>query len=130
MQSTLTLSLWLCLHGLLVGQGGPERRHELFIDALKQTAADITAQSLVDIHRLEQWQAARPELYQQYMYSIGLDPLPTRTPLQVEITGTLKRPRYRIEKIVYQSMPGLYVTGTCGIGFRAATCRSESKCGM
>src|SRR5262249_26969018 len=42
---------------------------------------------------------------------LGLDPLPTRTPLKVQITGTLDRPRYRIENVAFQSMPGLYVTG-------------------
>jgi dienelactone hydrolase len=37
-------------------------------------------------------------------------PLPKRTPLKAEITGTVARPGYRIEKLVFQSLPGLYVT--------------------
>lgn len=45
------------------------------------------------------------------MDMLGLDPLPKRTPLHSSITGTLDRPAYRVEKIVFQSSPGLYVTG-------------------
>ena len=35
---------------------------------------------------------------------------PPRTPLKATITGTLQRDGYRIEKIVFQSLPGFYVT--------------------
>jgi cephalosporin-C deacetylase-like acetyl esterase len=42
---------------------------------------------------------------------LGLDPLPERTPLHARITGTLDRPEYRIEKVVFQSSLDLYVTG-------------------
>jgi dienelactone hydrolase len=35
--------------------------------------------------------------------------LPERTPLQTHTLGTFERPGYRVQKIVYQSRPGLYV---------------------
>lgn len=35
---------------------------------------------------------------------------PRRTPLEATVTGTLRRDGYRIEKLVYQSLPGFYVT--------------------
>ena len=38
-------------------------------------------------------------------------PFPERTPLNLQITGTLKKDGYRVDKIVYESMPGYYVTG-------------------
>src|SRR5688572_9568724 len=41
----------------------------------------------------------------------GLDPLPAKTPLQAKVTGVINRPTHRIEKVVFQSMPGFYVTG-------------------
>ena len=47
----------------------------------------------------------------QLLEMLGLDPLPKRTPLKAQITGRLQRDAYNIEKIVFQSMPGLYVTG-------------------
>jgi cephalosporin-C deacetylase-like acetyl esterase len=36
--------------------------------------------------------------------------LPERTPLNLRTTGALERERYTIEKIVYESRPGLFVT--------------------
>jgi cephalosporin-C deacetylase-like acetyl esterase len=36
--------------------------------------------------------------------------LPERTPLNARVAGTLNRDGYRIEKIVFESQPGLYVT--------------------
>ena len=44
------------------------------------------------------------------LHIVGLDPLPKRTALKAQITGRLEREDYRIEKVVFQSMPGLYVT--------------------
>jgi hypothetical protein len=38
-------------------------------------------------------------------------PFPEKTPLNAKITGTIKSNGYRVEKIVYESMPGFYVTG-------------------
>ncbi len=95
-----------------VGQDNAEARHERFIDFIKTTAAEISAQSLSPIQRLEDWQEKRPTIGRELRYMLGLDPLPERTSLNVQITGTLQRPNYRIEKVVFQSMPGLYVTGS------------------
>jgi len=51
-------------------------------------------------------ESQRRELYR----SLGLDPLPPRTPLNARTTGTLQRPGYRIEKIVFDSRPNFPVT--------------------
>ena len=42
---------------------------------------------------------------------LGLDPLPERTPLHATVTGSLEKSGVTIEKVHYQSKPGLYVTG-------------------
>ncbi len=105
------LAVWLGLHSIVAAQDRAERRHELFIESLKVTAAGITDRALADVNSLEDWKAIRPRLRKEFLYTLGLDPLPERTPLRAQVTGTLKRARYRIEKIVFQSMPGLYVTG-------------------
>jgi cephalosporin-C deacetylase-like acetyl esterase len=86
-------------------------RHQAFLRFLKATAADISSQSLVDIQDLEHWRQQRPALLRELLYMLGLDPLPARTALGSRVTGVLQRPGYRIEKLVFQSMPGLYVTG-------------------
>jgi cephalosporin-C deacetylase-like acetyl esterase len=40
-----------------------------------------------------------------------LGPLPDKTPLNPRITGVLKKDGYRIEKLVYESLPGFHVAG-------------------
>lgn len=40
----------------------------------------------------------------------GFDGWPERTPLNARIVATLQRDGYRIEKLLYQSLPGLYAT--------------------
>ena len=37
---------------------------------------------------------------------------PDKTPLQAEVTGSFSRKRYKVERVVYQSRPGFYVTAT------------------
>src|SRR6266540_2033296 len=60
---------------------------------------------------LAEWQKKRPRLYREYMDMLGLWPLPEKTPLKATITGTVARDNVVIEKLHYQSKPGLYVTG-------------------
>lgn len=42
--------------------------------------------------------------------SLGLFPLPVRTELKAHVTGKIQRDGYRIEKLRYESFPGLLVT--------------------
>lgn len=42
--------------------------------------------------------------------ALGLYPLPPRTELKAQVTGELKRDGYRIEKVRFESRPGLLVT--------------------
>jgi cephalosporin-C deacetylase-like acetyl esterase len=86
-------------------------RHARVVEHLKKTAAEISARCLADIRTLEDWKERRGTLRRELLSMLGLDPLPGRTPLKAEIKGTLERADYRIEKVVYQSLPGLYVTG-------------------
>ncbi len=37
-------------------------------------------------------------------------PFPEKTPLNAKVTGIVQKDGFRIEKIIYESMPGLYVT--------------------
>ncbi len=92
-------------------QENAARRHERSIEHLKKVAREISSKSLADVRSLEDWKARRPRLRRELLYMLGLDPLPERTPLKVQVTGTLDRADYRIEKVVFQSLPGLYVTG-------------------
>ncbi|MCW5560099.1 MAG: hypothetical protein KIT22_19960, partial [Verrucomicrobiae bacterium] len=86
-------------------------RHAAATNHLKQLAAAMTGQCLTHIRSAADWQRERPERRRQLADMLGLDPLPGRTPLRAEVTGTLEQPAFRIEKLVFQSRPGLYVTG-------------------
>jgi dienelactone hydrolase len=57
-----------------------------------------------------EWEAKRPRLKEQFLDMLGLWPLPEKTPLKETVTGTLERGDVVIEKLHYQSRPGLYVT--------------------
>ncbi|MEO6709365.1 MAG: acetylxylan esterase, partial [Planctomycetota bacterium] len=46
----------------------------------------------------------------EFMRSLGLDPLPPRTPLEARVTGKLERDGYTIEKLVFESRPNFPVT--------------------
>jgi len=59
----------------------------------------------------EEWLARQGELRRQLHEMLGLDPLPERTPLNAAITGKLDHEAFTVEKLHFQSSPGLYVTG-------------------
>ncbi|HEX8038815.1 MAG TPA: alpha/beta hydrolase family protein [Chryseosolibacter sp.] len=65
-----------------------------------------------DIARLKtkaDWLQRQQDVKARLMEITG--PFPEKTPLNPVVTGTIKKEGYRIEKIVYESMPGFYVTG-------------------
>ncbi|MEX2233965.1 MAG: alpha/beta hydrolase family protein [Cyclobacteriaceae bacterium] len=55
------------------------------------------------------WIDRQQEVKRRLMEIIG--PFPEKSPLRPVVTGTIDGDGYRIEKIVYESMPGFYVTG-------------------
>jgi len=59
----------------------------------------------------DEWEKKLPRLKQEYFAMLGLWPLPEKTPLNSKITGTIERGNVVIDKLHFQSKPGLYVTG-------------------
>jgi len=94
-----------------LAQDNADQRYDQVLSLLKSSAAEITDNSLTDVRTLADWNQVRPQRKREFMYMLGLEPLPKRTPLNAAVTGTLDREAYRVEKVVFQSMPGLYVTG-------------------
>jgi cephalosporin-C deacetylase-like acetyl esterase len=92
--------------------GGTNVEARAMIEAsLRQEAVWLDAPFLNGIANRQQWEARRPKLHQQYLEMLGLWPLPERTPLNAQITGTLEREEgFRVEKLHFQSRPHLYVT--------------------
>ncbi|HUU28852.1 MAG TPA: acetylxylan esterase [archaeon] len=57
----------------------------------------------------EDWLNRQQEIKESFLKLVG--PFPEKTPLNPRVTGVLKKDGYRIEKIIFESMPGFYVTG-------------------
>ncbi|MCK4346426.1 MAG: acetylxylan esterase [Bacteroidales bacterium] len=79
---------------------------------LMQAAEEISDNVLSGIHSLEDWEKIRPQRYNEFIEMISLEDMPLngkRTELNVRITGTVQKEGYRIEKLYYESLPGLYV---------------------
>jgi len=59
----------------------------------------------------EEWPEWHRRHRQQLLEMLGLDPMPERTPLNPVITGTEEFEDILVEKLYFQSLPRLYVTG-------------------
>ena len=59
----------------------------------------------------EEWAERAASLRRRVRVATGLWPLPTRTPLRAVVYGTVDRPEYTVDKVVFESLPGHYVTG-------------------
>ncbi|MFO0820390.1 MAG: prolyl oligopeptidase family serine peptidase [Pirellulales bacterium] len=77
---------------------------------LARETARIESAWADDVRSRETWQSRRESYHQQYLYMLGLDPVPERSPLRATVTGSVEGTGYVVEKLHYQSMPGLYVT--------------------
>ncbi len=54
------------------------------------------------------WQERQSVVRRKLQEIMG--PFPEKTPLNARVTGVLKRDGYRVEKLIYESIPGYYVT--------------------
>ncbi len=88
----------------ILGGKGREQANEWL---RKQVVAKAKRTPPTSREAFEEQRAARKR---ELLRSLGLDPMPEKTPLNARTTGTLLRRGYRIEKIVYESRPGFYVT--------------------
>src|SRR5262249_50799347 len=75
---------------------------------------------LADVRTRADWQAKRPEYRRQFLEMMGLWPLPPRTDLRPVVTGTIDQGTFTIEKLHFQSLPGLYVTANLYLPKKAA----------
>ncbi len=77
----------------------------------REETARIANTSLSEIKTLDDWTTRKEEYRRQLREMLGLDPWPERTPLRSVVTGTIDHETFTVEKIHFQSRPGLYVTG-------------------
>ncbi len=83
----------------------------LLIDHLTNQAFyyyDIRDQEISKLSTRNDWLNRQQKVKDKLLDMVG--PFPEKTPLNPRITGIIKKDGYRIEKIIYESMPEFYVT--------------------
>ncbi|MBI2808316.1 MAG: prolyl oligopeptidase family serine peptidase [Planctomycetes bacterium] len=84
---------------------------DVMIEKYLAAEADKLSKNFLDgAKTIAQWKANRPRLYREYMDMLGLWPMPEKTPLKATVTGTVEAHGVVVEKVHFQSKPGLYVT--------------------
>ncbi|MEO5997479.1 MAG: alpha/beta hydrolase family protein [Chitinophagaceae bacterium] len=71
---------------------------------------DVRAKTVARINTPGEWKKRQATL-KKTMWNL-LGPFPEKTPLNARITGTVEKDGYRIENIMYESLPGFYVTAS------------------
>jgi dienelactone hydrolase len=107
----LNTGLWLSLTISPLPAAEPRPGDAAIERSLAQETAALSVNVLAGADSKEGWEERRAELKQQYLDMLGLWPLPERTPLKAAVTGRLERDAFTVEKVHFQSKPGLYVTG-------------------
>jgi dienelactone hydrolase len=77
---------------------------------LVREARRITDTAAKELASKQTWEPVRDKRRREMLDMLGLDPLPPKTPLNVQITETLDKPGYTIEKIAFESLPGVFAT--------------------
>ena len=77
----------------------------------RRETGELARRCLADIRTADDWKTRSAEYRRQLLDMLGLDPLPERTPLQAETTGRVEHDEFVVEKVHFQSLPHLYVTG-------------------
>lgn len=57
------------------------------------------------------WRARARELREQLLVTLGLWPMPPRTPLNAQVFGKIEHEDYTIERVVLETLPGFYLAG-------------------
>ncbi len=78
--------------------------------SLKARAAELSSRSLHRLAGAGSWSEGREERRRQWLDMLGLDPLPERGDLAVEVTGVVERDDFVVEKLHYQMLPDCRIT--------------------
>ena len=106
------LACFFLVSAALPAAESPTARGDAMIaEYFRVETARLSEACLADIGSLADWEAKRPEYRRQLLEMLGLDPLPERTDLQAVVTGQTEHDDFVVERLHFQSRPGLYVTG-------------------
>ena len=101
------------------------RGETMIADYFEKQVEEISDTCLTDLTTKEAWEKQRPELRRQFLEMMGLWPLPERTDLKPVITGTVEGEGFVVEKVQFQSWPGLYVTANVYLPADAKTSKKK-----
>ncbi len=113
--ATLLCALFFGVASMTEGQeyGKPDRGQpgdEMIQQYLNHITQQIHERFMENVKSVEDWKRLRAGYKDEYLYMLGLSPMPDPSPLHATITGTLERDDYVVDMLHYQSMPRLYVT--------------------
>ena len=96
--------------GYAAGASGARQKPEnLMLNYFVRAANDLASRQRLPASR-EEWDRRRGELRNQLRETLGNFPWENRPPLDARITGKLDHGDHVVEKVLYESLPGLYVT--------------------
>lgn len=96
---------------LLAAEPDTSRGDRMLADYFRKQTFKLRDACLADFSELKDWQERRKQLHAELLDMLGLDPLPAKTDLKPVVTGTVEQDDFVVEKLHFQSQPGLYVTG-------------------
>jgi len=80
----------------------------------------LSSACLQEIKSKADWERSKPIFRRQLQEMLGLAPLPSRGDLKPSVTGRMERDDVIVEKLHFQSLPGLYVTANLYLPARLA----------
>ena len=96
-----------CLQAAAGGEVGDPALSAYFRLETEKLAGD----GLEELGTREEWPARREAYRAQLLEMLGLSPLPERGDLRARVTGRLDQADFTVERLHFESSPGLYVTG-------------------
>src|SRR5262245_56788271 len=79
-----------------------------YLNRVAVTFLEERRNKIKSLDTVEDWKHRQQEVKDTLNRIIG--PFPERTPLNAKVVGTVKKEGFRIEKIVFESMPNFFVT--------------------
>ena len=108
--ATLSVLLPLSLRGAEPPKIDTSRGDQMIAAWFEAETEKLADRCLAGIDSRQKWEAVREAYRRQLLEMLGLDPLPERTDLKATITGQVDGGEFVVEKLHFQSRPGLYVT--------------------
>lgn len=89
----------------------PNRMMTRWLNQQQQHAFDQWDETYKNLKTQEQIEEYQQRLRTRFVEELG--GFPERTDLNAKVTGTIQKNGYRIEKVLFESQPGHYVSGLC-----------------